>query len=125
MARTVLTPTVLVANAAADTPAGTAIAELVALGAVFTPVGALEQYLIRVTNTAGAAKNVTIGAGDSPPALSAGQGALVKQVALTVGDVLLGPLTSARFVQKDGTVEIDFEAGMTGFVSVIQIPRTA
>lgn len=126
MARTAITPNVLVANAAADTPAGTTIdAALVTAGAVFAPVGALEQYLIRVTNTAAAAHNVMVNAGDSPPALSKGQGNLVKQVALTSGDVILGPLTSARFLQDNGTVEIDFAAGFTGKITVLQIPRTA
>lgn len=126
MARTELTPTELAKNDGTTTPAGTTIdATLVSNGAYFAPTSPLEEYIVRVTNTHSSAHDVTVPAGDSPPALLAGQGALVEEVPLTSGDVILGPLTSGRFMQNDGNVHIDFATGHTGAISVIHIPRTA
>ena len=36
-----------------------------------------------------------------------------------------GPFTSARFIQGDGTVNIDVDASMTGTITVFRIPRNA
>lgn len=126
MPRTELTPTELAKNDGTATPAGTTIdSALVTAGALFTPSYALEEYLIRVTNTHTSAHDVTIKAGDNPPAILAGQGDLAEEVAADTGDVILGPLTSARFLQDDGTVLIDFATGHVGAISILHIPRTA
>lgn len=124
MARDAVHITTTTADAATASPTdGTATQ---ANGSVFTPTQALGKYLIRVTATAAAGKNVTIKAGDNPPADAAGQGDLV--VAFGAGNVtpvvkLIGPLTSARFGQDDGTVLIDYESGFTGSIEAIALGR--
>lgn len=126
MARTAITPTTLTANAVVADPAGTAIDAT--NHHVFTPSSPLEEFVLRVVNTYDGAKAATIKAGDNPPADCAGQGDLT--VSCGDGDPTpsvkwVGPLTSARFIQNDGTVNIDVAASMTGTITVFQIPRTA
>ncbi len=130
MARTVIPLTTLTANTAVADPTngGTAIDatnnHYINLGNV-----PLEEVVIRVTNTTASTKTVVVKAGDNPPADAAGQGDS-GSLSLTDGSTTptrgwFGPLTSARFVQSDGTVNIDVAASMTGFIAVFQIPRTA
>lgn len=126
MARTALTPVTLTANTVVADPAGTALDATDSH--VFTPTAPLHEYVIRVVNTTASTKTVTVKAGDNPPADAAGQGDLV--LSLTAGDSTptvkwFGPLTSARFIQNDGTVNIDVAASMTGTITVFSIPRTA
>lgn len=128
MARTEVTPTDLTPNAELDEPAGTTIdATLVTNGVTVIGGAPLEEVFVRVINSTAGAKNVTISAGDSPPADAAGVGNLV--VAMTQDDVsFVGPFTSARFVQSgadSGELFIDFESGMTGTIWVYRAPRTA
>lgn len=126
MARTALTPVDLTSNSATADPAGT---DLDATNHhVFTPTSPLHEYVIRITNTASATKDHSIKAGDNPPADAAGQGDLT--CSLTAGNVTtqvkwVGPLTSARFIQNDGTVNIDVASGATGKITVFRIPRDA
>lgn len=119
MARTALTPTAEVANTFTAKAAGTAIAGLVADGA--SVVGPLETLRIEVEHTTASEKDVTISAGDSPPALEAGVGSVVQ--AFAAGDStpvikVLDGVTSGRFSQSDGKIHIDFETGMTGTIRV-------
>ena len=65
----------------------------------------------------------TIVAGDNPPALSAGQGNLDITVPATSGDMTVAGLESARFLQSDGTVNIDLAASFAGKVYAIRVPR--
>jgi multidrug efflux pump subunit AcrA (membrane-fusion protein) len=91
---------------------------------VITPAGPLEEMEIRVANTTGTTKTVTVKAGVKPAADAMGQGDFVSAaIAATTGIVLLPPLSSSRFLQANGTVRIDVETGMTGFILPIQIPR--
>lgn len=126
MARTALTPVTITANSSTTYPAGDNLDAT--NDHVFTPTAPLHEYLIRVTNTTASTKTIQIKAGDNPPADAAGQGDLT--VSLTAGDStpttkIVGPLTSARFIQSDGTVNIDVDASMTGTISVLHIPRNA
>lgn len=126
MARTALTPVVLTANTTTADPAGTALDAT--NSHVFTASSPLDEYVIRVVNTTASTKAVTIKAGDNPPADAAGQGDV--SVSLTDGSVTptckwVGPLASARFIQNDGTVNIDVASGMTGTITVFRIPRNA
>jgi hypothetical protein len=82
-----------------------------------------ERTLIRVTNTEGSTNTVTIQSGAYPPALASGLGDLVVTVAATTGVQYLGPFEGGRFKQADGTLWIDFEAGMTGTIDVLEMPR--
>jgi len=130
MARTVIPLTTLTANTAVADPSngGTAIDatnnHYINLGNV-----PLEEVVIRVKNTTASTKTVTIKAGANPPADAAGQGDS-GTLSLTDGSTTptygwFGPLTSARFVQADGTVNIDVAASMTGYIAAFRIPRTA
>lgn len=129
MARTAVPVTVLTPNAATADVAGTAIdatnSHNVALGAA----GRIpEEVIIRITNTTASTKIATVKAGANPPADAAGQGDIA--VSLTAGNstpqvAFVGPLTSARFIQADGSVNIDIAASMTGSIAVFAVPRTA
>ncbi|RPK85068.1 hypothetical protein [Streptomyces sp. ADI98-10] len=80
-----------------------------------------ELTLLRVVNT-GVEQDITIKAGDMPPALAAGQGDLVVTVAATTGVQLIGPFESGRFVQSDGSMLIECETtGAT--IAALRIPR--
>jgi hypothetical protein len=37
---------------------------------------------------------------------------------------LIGPFESARFAQADGSLNVDFDAGMTGTIVALRVPRT-
>ena len=126
MARTALTPVVLTANAVVADPAGTALdatnSHVIAAGV------ATDEYVIRVVNTYAGTKTVTLKAGSNPPADAQGQGDLV--LSLATGSVTptvkwFGPFTSSRFLQNDGTVNLDVAASMTGTITVFRIPRNA
>lgn len=126
MSRTVIPVSNMVANAVTADPAGTAID---ATNSHYVAPGVHpEEILIRVRNTTNATKVATLKAGKNPPADAAGQGDLA--VSLTAGNVTpqigwIGPVTSARFVQGDGSLNIDIGAGMTGDITVFGVPRTA
>jgi hypothetical protein len=121
MARTLLTVTDLVANASVAEPAGNAVD--VANGHYVPGSVPLEELVIDVNQTFAGAKNITIKAGANPPALAAGQGDLV--IAINAATRRIGPFTSARFSQADGSLWIDLEAGTTGTIKAIHMPRTA
>lgn len=126
MARTALTPVTLTANVATADPAGTSLDAT--NSHVVTPVSALDEYVIRVSHTTGSSKTLTIKAGDNPPADAAGQGDLATAFADGSGTPVvkwIGPLSSARFIQNDGTLNIDVAASMTGTITVFKIPRNA
>lgn len=124
MARTAVTPRALVANGNLNgaTGATTIDSTLVTNGVVINSAEP-ERTLIRVTNTEGSTNTVTIRKGDNPPSLAAGQGDLVVTVAATTGVQYIGPVESGRFLQNDGSMEIDFETGMTGAIDVLLLPR--
>ena len=124
MARTALTVTTLTPNnslVAATGSAGTTDGHFIDC----VP----EQLLLRVVVTT-AETDVTIKAGDSPPALSSLQGDLVKSLA--VGTHWIGPFSSARFVQTDatptgaaGTVFVDYETPANIAITALRMPRNA
>ena len=133
MARTAITPTTLTINdaTAAVYAAGTVVdAALVTAGVVIEDCP-LEELILLVSHTASSEKDLTVAAGDSPPALEAGVGALVEPFAagnVTPVDKIVGPFTSGRFIQSGadaGSLFVDFEAGFTGFIRAFRVPRTA
>lgn len=83
----------------------------------------LEEFVFRFTNTNGSDRVATIKAGANPPALSAGLGDLAITVPATTGDMTVAGLESARFLQADGTVNIDLGASFAGAVRVSRVPR--
>lgn len=110
MARVELIPTRSAINAGRARPAGVAgntdgyIVNTTrkSLGATVLP----EQLLITLT-VATAPTNITVKAGDYPPALAAGHGDLV--YAAGIGSHTLGPFESGRFIQNDGSLLIDVQ----------------
>jgi hypothetical protein len=123
MARTAVSYSNLVPNGHLTSPAGTTIdATLVTNGVVINNADP-EHTVIRVTNTATGAKNVIVRAGSGTQAWMAGQGDYTQQVAANTGNEFLGPFTSAR-VQQDGSMMyVDFEAGFTGTITVLRVPK--
>ena len=123
MARTAVAYTPLVPNGHLTNPAGTTIdSTLVTNGVVVNGVDP-ERTLLRVNNTAGGAKNVTVKTGAGSQSWMAGQGDFVQSVAATTVSEFLGPFTSARFQQKGSKLYIDFESGFTGTIAVIKLPK--
>ena len=121
MARTATTITELAANASTADPAGTNVDPT--NGHIISPSFTLEELYIEINSTFSGAKVFTIKAGANPPALSAGQGDLAISLNAAIGRV--GPLSSARFAQKDGSVWIDVAASATGTIKAFHVPRNA
>ena len=83
----------------------------------------LEELLIVVNNTFAGTKAITVKAGANPPALAAGQGDLTVTCAASTNGIPIGPLESARYLQADGTLNIDAAASMTGTIVVYKVAR--
>jgi len=127
MARTNLPLTNLVANGGLTDPAGTTADQAngmnVAVPTTAIPSGPhLDKLMLRVANTAGSAKNVIVRAGASSLAFRAGIGDLTVQVPATTGVKWVGPFDISRFVQSDGSLNIDFESGFTGTITAFMAP---
>jgi hypothetical protein len=118
MARTAVPHSDLAANSDTDDPAGTALNAGVGNGHTIAAAEP-EWTLLRVDASAGG--DITILAGDSPPAIAAGQGDLV--VAVGIETRWIGPLESGRFLQNDGSVLIDVEAATAGTITAFRVPR--
>lgn len=120
MARTAVSYSAWVANSNLADPAGTS---LDITNDHVINAAKPELTVLRVTNTHGSSHVVTIKAGDYPPALAAGQGDLTVTVAATTGVQWIGPFESGRFLQSNGTMEIDIEAAHTGTITAFLLPR--
>ena len=123
MADTAVHLTTLTANTAVADPTGTT---LVAGNnhVIDCSTSPPEELLIRIKQTDASARVATITAGDNPPASSAGQGALTKSMAQN--EVWwVGPLTSARFLQDNGTVIVTVAASFAGTIEAFRVPRNA
>lgn len=83
----------------------------------------LEEVVLKIVVDT-AATTTTIQAGDNPPALAGGQGDLVF-TSLATGTHWVGPFTSARFSQSDGTMNIKAATAANVNVVAIHMPRTA
>lgn len=80
-----------------------------------------DKLLLVLNNTTAATKEFTIKAGENPPAVRKGLGDLVVTMLEKTQQVVA--VESARFANADGTISLSFQAGSTGFVSAIRIPR--
>jgi hypothetical protein len=90
-------------------------------GQVVTPRKAA-KFLLLVYNSKAGAINVIIRKGVYPPAEDAGVGDLTVAVPTTAFWTLLGPFDGSRFLQKDGTIQIDTDAGATGAMFAFEAP---
>jgi hypothetical protein len=122
MARTAVTVTALSGNSGVAQPAGTTIDPT--NGHVINNAKP-EQLILRVTNTNGTQRTLTIKAGDYPPAVAAGLGDYTIVIAATTGVAIVGPFESGRFLQSDGTLQIDCEASMAGVIQAFEVTRKA
>lgn len=123
MARTAVTITTLTKNTSVANPTGTAL-DATNHHAI-TPTGPVSRMAIRITNTTSSTKAATIKAGDNPPSGSAGQGDISVSLAdgSTTPTVAWVYVEAARFMQDDGTINVDVASGMTGYISVIKLPH--
>ena len=127
MARTNLPITDLAGNAGvaeATTAIDVANGMNVAVASEAVPAkGEAQDIILIVDNTAAAAYNTIVRAGAGPvPAFRASLGDLTVNVA-AAGTVFIGPFESARFAQSDGSLNVDFAAGMTGTIVALRVPR--
>lgn len=122
MPRDAVTVTSLGSGVAATTPAGTAINTT--NGATIAAAGDTQRLLLRITNTNGTNRVATVKAGANPPAVRSGLGDLAITVPATTGDVLV-VVESARFLQADGSISVDFAASMAGVISAVRLPKGA
>lgn len=120
MPRDAVAVTDLAANAGVAAPAGTAISPT--NGANIANFGDGGRVVVRVTNTNGTDRTVTVKAGVNPPSVREGLGDLAVVVAATSGVKYL-VLETARFQKADGSIDIDFEASMAGNISALRIPK--
>jgi hypothetical protein len=129
MARTNL-PITTLSQAGVLQPAGTTVDQAngmnVALASSAIPTASGADHLIlQVSNTAAGPFNVIVRAGASvPPAFRAGLGDLTVSVT-NATTKLIGPFDPARFVQSDGSLNVDFGAGFTGTINAYLDPKTA
>lgn len=136
MARTSVTPTALTGNGGIDIPAGTTINSTLVTNGVNIPLvtetvpsgPAARDTFLYITNTAGADKTVTVRAGvgggaTAGPAFRSGLGDLAVTCHTASGGCIIGPLESARFAQLDGSINLDFGTGLTGVLTVFQVPK--
>ena len=117
MARTELPVTTAYNSGAAPTATAVDPTNGHVIAASDTPT---EELLIVVNNTFAGTKVVTIKAGDSPPASAAGQGDLAITCATSTNGIPIR-IDSSRFLQADGTIEIDLAASMTGTIVVYKV----
>lgn len=121
MARTNVPITALLANGSIANPAGTTVDptndHVIAAGSD------VDRLWIRCTNTNGTPRSLTVKAGVNPPSMRQGAGDLVISVPATTGDLLIGPLESARFAQADGSIYVDLEASIAGIIAAFRLPK--
>lgn len=129
MARTALTVTTLTPEAVSAfvlASGGTAIDAT--NNHVITPAADCDprELVLFITHTTASEKTVTVKAGDNPPAVRNGAGDLVATMAAgnSTATHAFVPLTSSRFLQEDGTINVDVAASTTGRIAVLRIPRT-
>lgn len=122
MARTSLTPTAFGGGDVAD-PTGTAIDSTLVTNGVVINSADPSRTVLRVANSAGSAKKVTVRAGDAGgPAWMRTQGDTEVSVGAS-GTRWLGPFSEARYSQSGGKLHIDFETGFTGTITAFQLGR--
>ena len=134
MARTNLPLTNLVPNGAVLNNAGTAIDATngmnIAIPTNAIPAGGdCDELVLYVQNTTGSTKTVTVragvGGGANPgAAFRSGLGDLTTgNLTATTGTAFIGPFDPARFLQADGSINVDFASSMTGTIWALLKPR--
>lgn len=92
-----------------------------ASGAIPSAPG-MEKLVFRVHNSAASPANFIVRAGAEPPANQSLAGDLT--VSVTNATIKwFGPFHSGRFVQSDGSVNVDFGSGFTGDITAFVLPH--
>lgn len=91
--------------------------------AYISPGGDMSSIVLVFNHSGGTDGTTTFKAGDNPPAFEAGLGDL----AITVPNTAVSWVTidPARFMQDDGTINIDFDATMAGTMYALRLPRAS
>lgn len=135
MSRTNLPLTTLTANGAVLNNAGTAIDATNGMNIAITSTGvpapgSSDEIILYVQNSTSSTKTVTVRAGvgggaTAGPAFRSGIGDLVTgNLTATTGTAFIGPFDPSRFLQTDGSINVDFASSMTGTIWAIQKPRS-
>jgi hypothetical protein len=134
MARTNLPLTNLTANGAVLNNAGTAVDATNGMNIVI-PTNAIpaggnaDRLVLYVQNSTASTKTVTVKAGANTttanvPAFQAGKGDLTTgNLTASTGTAFIGPFDVARFIQPDGSLNVDFASSMTGTIWALLLPR--
>lgn len=134
MARTNLPTTLMTPNGAVLNNAGTAIDAANGMNITFSSTGfpatpLMDTLILYVQNTTSSTKTVTVRAGANTtylnvPGFEAGKGDLTTgNLTATTGTAFIGPFEIARFMQPDGSMNVDFAASMTGTICAILLPK--
>ena len=83
--------------------------------------GGCRRVVLVVKQTAATAKTVTVKAGANPPAWATD--ADLVSSALAQNATVAISLDFAKFVQSNGDINVDLQAGFTGEISAIRIPK--
>ena len=129
MSRTNLPLTKLKVDNGIDIAAGTVIDQSNGMNILFDSTGVppasdsnLLMLLVETTN--GADVTVTVGKGVDPPAFHSERGNLAVTAHAATGGCVIGPLLSARFSQNNGSINLDFGSGTTGWITAYILPKT-
>ncbi len=87
--------------------------------------GRSERVMLRIYNSDASTRIATIKAGDQYPAGSAGPEALLGDLAISLATTVVTVVVveSARFLQSDGTIDIDLAASFAGTIEAFKLPR--
>jgi hypothetical protein len=118
MARTALTVNTLTRDASLVQPAGNAVDP--ANGHVLAAEGVDQATFLDIDSTFAGAKTFTIKAG----AFSTQPNADLV-ISLNAQRALIGPLSSGKYAQADGTINIDVAAAATGTIRAYRIPNAS
>ena len=121
MARTVIPVTKRVFDGAVAEPVGLAVDQV--NGMLVTPKEP-RQLSLRVTNTSGADKTLTIRAGTgSQDVGSPGADKVVTVPTAAPSSIQLGPFTGAYYDTATGGLNLDFQAAFAGLIWAYEDPR--
>ncbi len=118
MARDAVALTALTLNDGVAVP--TEVEINVTNGASIDVGGKTANVVISVLNNYAGAKKVTVKAGVNPPAFRAALGDASISIDQNVTKMIV--VESARFVQADGKIYLDFESAMTGHLWAYLLP---
>jgi hypothetical protein len=129
MARTAITGVTAFPNGATTQPAPVAIdqangmvvpAEPASTYGVFPRPASGNRKILIIANTFAGVKTVTFRAGVNPPAFRAPIGDMTLSVPASTTVYVPMP-EAARFAQADGSINVDFQSGITGTITFVGV----